>query len=165
MRRLPFLLVLPCVLLFACSDAAQTAPAKQPAPKHPIDKTKTFQTGSSSIEKRERRVIESEAAWKAAWQEMYENSLRTPECPRVDFERHMVVLASMGRLGSNGFSIRVQEVVQHEGGLDVTIVESSPGEACMVGQMMTNPATAAIVPRTQGKVRFIEVTEQARSCY
>jgi hypothetical protein len=166
MRRVPSLLVvLPCVLLFAGSGVAQTPPAKQPAPKHPIEETKTFSTNNSKIKKRERRVIKSAAAWKAAWQEMYGNRWPTPELPPVNFKRHMVVLASMGQFGSTGFSIGVRKVVQHERGLDVTVVESRPGFGCLLGQMMTYPATVAIVPRTPGKVRFIEVEERALSCH
>jgi hypothetical protein len=115
----------------------------------------------SGIDDRLREVIRDGEAWNAFWSAAMENRQPTPETPAVDFESEMVIVASMGRRGTGGYSIAIEDVTRDsEGDLTVVVRETAPGSNCFLIQAFTAPVTAVKVPRGEGEVTFLERTER-----
>jgi hypothetical protein len=110
----------------------------------------------SGITTHERRVIRDAVTWDAVWNQAMSRGSDPPELPLVDFNGEMVVLAAMGEQSSGGFAIVIDSVAEQDDGLEVTVVEVSPGCFCAVTTALTQPFTAVRVPRNDGEVRFVE---------
>lgn len=110
------------------------------------------------LERRERLVIDNQADWSRLWSRMNANLgiQPPPELPSVDFDRYMVIVASMGTRPTGGYFIEVEGVHRSGSDLYVTVHESSPGPRCGVTTAITTPTTALLVPRTAGRVFFVE---------
>jgi hypothetical protein len=117
----------------------------------------------SSIEDRRRAVIRTTEDWHALWTELTILQVPQPDPPRIDFDRQMVVVATMGRQSTGGYSITIPTVHEHEGNLFVEVVEVSPGPGCLTTQALTAPTTAIKVEARDDPVTFIERSEQ-HSC-
>src|SRR5688572_28523662 len=87
-----------------------TAPAStQPAPETPPagitrfseEVMRTFRY-NSGFEERERLVIRDSATWAVAWDKLIGGGRPKPAVPTVDFNRHMVLIASSGTKNSGG---------------------------------------------------------------
>ncbi len=119
-----------------------------------FDATGTFCRHHSGFTERQRLVISDTAAWSSAWQRIWNGHSPQPELPTVDFEREVVLLASMGRRNSGGYVVELRNVTELDNGLAVTVAEMSPGTACLVTAANSEPLVALRVPRPQGEVRF-----------
>jgi hypothetical protein len=112
----------------------------------------------SGIEDRRRLVIRHPDAWRKFWTEAMRNRSPLPEPPTADFENEMVIVASMGRRGTGGYSIEIDAVTQLDDALTVVVTETSPGEGCFLTQALTAPVTAVKVPRSDATVKFEDRT-------
>jgi hypothetical protein len=115
-------------------------------------------TPASGITERSRRVIRGRDTWEAYWTQLMANLAPTPSPPAVDFTQTMVIAATMGSKPTGGYLIEIKEIVQTGNDLQVTVKESSPGPSCVTIQVLTAPAVAVLVPRTEGSVEFVEKT-------
>ena len=106
------------------------------------------------LETRERIIVRDGRVWAAAWDRLTRADL-LPVIQPVDFDRHMVVIASMGRRNTGGFLIEIGAVYRQGSDLYVVVHETSPGR-CLVTQAETTPITAARVPQVSGAVHFVE---------
>lgn len=110
----------------------------------------------SGILEPRRQVIRDAQAWAAFWDEFHTNVDPKPALPPVDFTRHMVLAAAMGQRSSGGYAITIEEVHAGTGLMIARVLEQSPGEECMVTGALTAPATAVLVPQSDGDVEFQE---------
>jgi hypothetical protein len=117
----------------------------------------------SGIEERQRLVIRDAARWREVWAAIVRNISPAPAAPDVDFSRQMIVLAAMGSRPTGGASITIVGVERAGGRLRVTVRETSPGRGCMTTQAFTAPLAAALVPRSDEPVDFVERSE-VREC-
>jgi PrcB C-terminal len=128
-----------------------------------FDATGTFCQYNSGFTERQRLVISDTAAWTSAWQQLWSRHSPQPELPTVDFEREVVLLASMGQRNSGGYVIELRNVTELANGLEVTVAEMSPDiTTCLVTAALSEPLVALRIPRPQGEVRFTEVRERYR---
>ena len=106
---------------------------------------------------RDRLVIRDRSTWSRVWLRAA-TTASSHSLPQVDFERHMIIFAAMGSQPSTGYRIEIEEL--YRGGEDMYVVvrETSPGPTCGVRFAITAPLTAALVPRTRGRVHFVERT-------
>lgn len=125
-----------------------------------FDATGTFCQYNSGFTERQRLVISDTAAWTSAWQRIWSRHSPQPELPTVDFEREVVLLASMGQRNSGGYVIELRNMTGLDNGIEVTVAEMSPDNTtCFVTAALSEPLVALRVPRPQGEVRFTEVRE------
>ena len=108
------------------------------------------------LETRERIVVREESLWSGTWERLTRADL-LPVIGPVDFDEHMVVIASMGRRNTGGFMISIDAVYRRGSDLYVVVHEIRAGR-CLVTQAETTPITAARVPRVSGTVHFVERT-------
>jgi len=165
--RAPSLVGLIACFLAACSDSG-TDPVFVPpnATRVEVDSVERllhYFGGNSGIETRERMVIRDQAAWITLWDRLNAGAGVQPQvdAPVVDFDRYMVIVATMGLRHTGGFQIIVQSV--HRVGADLYVVVDERGHAgCGVTQAFTEPLDGVVVPRTEGEVVFVERTSVHR---
>lgn len=110
----------------------------------------------SAIEERDRLVIREQEAWESFWLRATANYHPPPPVVQVDFERSMVVVATMGLRHTGGYNIEIEALHRLGNDLYVTVRETSPGRACGTYQAETKPLAAARVQKVSGQVIFIE---------
>ncbi len=117
----------------------------------------------SGIQDQRRVVIRNPEDWRAFWTEFTVLQQPPQDAPIIDFDRQMVIVATMGRQTTGGHLVTIPAVYEHEGKLFVEVVEVSPGAGCMTTQALTAPATAIKVEAKDDPVTFVERSEQ-QSC-
>ncbi len=110
----------------------------------------------SGIMDRRRTVIAEQAGWDAWWDEITTHVMPKPPAPTIDFTTRMVIAAAMGEQRGGGYSIDVLEVSEASDDLYVVVQESIPGVQCITHDAITSPAVAVSVPRSAGRVLFVE---------
>lgn len=113
----------------------------------------------SGLTQRERRVLTTPGELADVWARAHSRGSPQPPLPAVDFSREHVVLAAMGEQRSGGYGITVQAPVQAGEAREVTVLEWSPGEGCIVTDALTQPFALRRIPSTGGPVRFVERTQ------
>lgn len=116
----------------------------------------------SGHEDRARLVIRDDSTWARVWRRAA-NSAPSQSLPPVDFELHMIIFAAMGGQRSTGYGIEIEQLYRRGEDIYAVVRETSPGDRCLVGHAITAPVTAALVPRTRGRVHFVERTS-IRAC-
>lgn len=158
----------------ACANGGGPPPGDEPgAPppgaEEPGDETLTVQpieeatAASSGIRDRRRLVIRTDSEWEAFWSDLLSNRMPTPPAPEIDFDRFVVIAATMGQRPTGGHAIGIADVEHVGGEYRVTVVETSPGPGCVTTQALTAPATAVRVERREGGATFLERSE-TRTC-
>lgn len=117
----------------------------------------------SGIGDRRRLVIRAIEDWHALWTELTILQVPQPDPPGIDFDRQMVIVATMGRQSTGGHLITIPAVHEHGGKLFVEVVEVSPGPGCVTTQALTAPVAAIRIEAREDPVTFIERSEQ-QSC-
>lgn len=167
MRGSPARLALALLLLSGVSAyaAAQEPPAGIPRGAHLVafQPLESFPRLYSGIEGPRRTVVRDPGAWAELWSEIVRDREPKNEPPPVDFACHMVIVAAMGARPTGGFSIAIERVYRSADRLFVEVRERSPGANCMVTQALTQPADAAVVPRSDLPVSFAE-SKEIRDC-
>lgn len=120
-----------------------------------------YQDQGSAIEDSRRLVLRSDAEWESFWREAHANRTSPEPAPEIDFDRSMVLAATMGQRSTGGHSIDVESVLAIDGVTRVGVVETSPGEGCLVTQALTAPAVAVAVDRRAGDVTWTTRQETA----
>jgi hypothetical protein len=77
---------------------------------------------------------------------------RAPKPPPVDFDRHEVVVVSLGPRSSTGYSLRVDRVVERHRGIDVYLRERTPSLGDPVEPRVTYPYRAITIARSSKPV-------------
>lgn len=106
-------------------------------------------------------VIRDADAWQEFWREAMDQRDSNP--PEIDFSRHMVVAAAMGRRPTGGYSIDIERAYRDDEGLTLVVRETSPGPNCILTQALTAPIVAVAVPSDDAPVNF-EVSSRIEEC-
>jgi hypothetical protein len=144
-----------CVLLSGCAEATSADALLDRAPdaqRVEVRRLEFLPVSFSGIGTVERVVIRSEAEWQPFWTRLWGGD-RRPR-PAVDFDREMVVAATMGGRPTGGFWIQVDSAVVSSAAVDVFVTEHSPGRSCATTQAFTYPADAVAIPASAHPVRF-----------
>lgn len=108
---------------------------------------------NSGLESPAREVVRDAGSWGRTWSRL-SGSGSASTAPEVDFAREMALVAAMGRRSTGGYEIRIDSVERTGSGLEVRVVETSPGPTCGTGQALSSPADVVLVPRSTLPVRW-----------
>jgi hypothetical protein len=108
-------------------------------------------------------VIRDPVAWSELWQEIHATTIPVPLLPAVDFTQEMIVVAALGTRATGGYDILLAQAAEDASGLQVEVVETSPGPGCVTTQALTQPVDLARTPRRDGSVRFV-MTQRVSRC-
>jgi hypothetical protein len=108
-------------------------------------------------------VVRDAAGWSALWQTIHATIDPMPPLPDVDFGQEMIVAAALGTRNSGGFNVLLTQANEDSGGVEIQVLETSPGADCFNTQALTQPIDLGRIERRDGPVRFV-ITQQIQSC-
>jgi hypothetical protein len=151
-RLLPTLFSIATACAIGCDDG-------QSAPIQPLPEAQAVQF-NSGLTTKQRLVVSDGAAWATLWNEIASPFQPVPAVPVVDFAENVLIVGSMGRKATGGYSISIDEVRLVDGAARVSVTEESPGSGCSVTESLTAPVDIVITPRFAGQATFVEHTSQ-----
>jgi hypothetical protein len=110
-----------------------------------------------------RIVVRNSRRWAEVWARAFVGRSEVPQRPTIDFSKEMVLVAAQGGQGSSGYDISIDRVASRDGGLAVDVTSTSPDERCFVLTVVTSPVVMVRVPRSVGRVEYIE-HDRVMSC-
>ena len=133
------------------------------ASRLPEDQVLTMlRESSSGVTQRRRGVIQTPDEWAVFWNQVYSTRSPVPAVPAIDFAQNTVIVAAMGQRSSGGYVIDFPDMGRVGNDYHVVVRETSPGSNCATTGALSQPVVATRVPRTIGRVSFIERAEQQR---
>jgi hypothetical protein len=108
-------------------------------------------------------VVRDQAAWSELWHTIHAPMTPVPPLPMVDFGQEMVVAAGVGNRSSGGYDVLMGGAAEDASGLQIEVIETSPGPGCVTTQALTQPVDLARTPRRDGPVRFV-TTRRINHC-
>jgi len=109
-----------------------------------------------------RMVVRDAQRWVEVWARAFVGRSEVPERPAIDFSREIVLVAAQGAQGSGGYDISIDRVALKDGAIAVHVTTTSPDERCLTLAVVTSPVVMVHLPRSEGRVRFIEHARVAR---
>ena len=82
--------------------------------------------------------------------------------PAVDFTKEMVILITMGRQHTGGYSVEITKAEDAAGKLKIYVNRREPAPGAFTLQVLTAPFHAVALPRSGLKPEFIEVKAEAK---
>jgi hypothetical protein len=110
--------------------------------------------GSSELKRRVGLTIRGERRWKRVWRKLSAGIEPRPRRPRIDFSRHMLLVAVQGRQPSGGHRTTITGVEDTGGRLIVDVNDVSPGPSCITTGVETSPYHVVRVRRSSDPVDF-----------
>lgn len=117
----------------------------------------------SGVRAPENLVVRDAAAWSALWQNIHATTDPMPPLPDVDFGQEMIVAAALGTRNSGGYNVLLTQANEDSGGVEIQVLETSPGADCFTTQALTQPIDLGRIERRDGPVRFA-VTRHIKRC-
>lgn len=108
-----------------------------------------FQTGME-------KFISSEKDWVAIWQERQGNVKTKVPHPRIDFDRHVVVVVAMGMKKTTGYSIEITRVVKTKDDIQIFLKKTVPAEDTFPVVKVTSPFVFARMEKPDRPVVFLD---------
>jgi hypothetical protein len=127
-------------------------------------RVKTLAQGAfSAIYEPELKVIKDAAEWADFWKKHSARKAEPDPAPKVDFEKEMVIAATLGRRNTGGYKIEIERVREEDKKLKVLIRKSSPPKGAMTIQSLTAPFHFVAAPRSELKPELVEVEASAKA--
>lgn len=117
----------------------------------------------SGVHTPENVVVRDAAAWSALWQSIHATIDPKPPLPDVDFGQEMIVAAALGTRNTGGYNVLLTQANEDSDGVEIQVLETSPGADCFTTQALTQPIDLGRIARHTGPVRFV-VTQQIMRC-
>ncbi len=110
------------------------------------------------------RIIYSQAEWDTFYRESTfpYNGGKNVIVPEIDFAKNTVVAGGLGSAYSAS-EVMVRRVIGNGDTLNVGIVVLTPGQDCLVGQMIDYPTIALLIPTPNAKIAF-GVSQVVQNC-
>lgn len=136
-------LVFACLCLAACPLAR---PSDGPVPVFVLA-AETYGIAKDA----RREVVRDPDTWQRLWSEVQRTRMIAPP---VDFEKQMVLLATLGERRTGGYAIEIVRAEIVEGTLIVHVKETAPTPGALATMALTAPMHAVAVPRSDLPVRW-----------
>lgn len=156
--------IIPIIFLFACKTSQPTSEdlSTKEVPHQEI--IIELATGTNSgFETAITKVITNQDEFTKVWKQAYNNYLKKPTLPKVDFNEYQVILVALGMKTSGGYSIKIDKIINSNGNYIIAVTELSPGSNCMTTEAITYPFQLVQVKKAIGKISF-KITKKTVDC-
>ena len=109
---------------------------------------------NSGVTAPETIVIRDAVAWSGLWARIYATVDPIPPLPEVDFTREMIVAAALGTRATGGYNVLLTQATEDANGIQIHVLETSPGANCFNTQALTQPIDLGRVDRREVPVHF-----------
>lgn len=121
---------------------------------HELKIVQQWKVVNSGIKVEKYRVILSAEEWEAEWKQVHSRSFPTPDVPKVDFAKQMVLAFHVGAKRTGGYSVEIRRIEKLHDQLKVHVADKKP-DGDVVSQALTAPSCFALIQRQDMKVIFI----------
>ncbi len=132
-----------CTLINACGSDAE-ANEEEPGVDLEIDVTHENSLSSGVFTGKGSRVIHNQEEYEELLLAYNEESSNV-----LDFSEGRMLLVDMGQRNTGGYSINVENVIEHDEYVIANVVLYKPGEYCIVTLAFTNPFKFVWIPSTK----------------
>ena len=114
----------------------------------------------SGVTAPEERMVRDAEAWGRLWQAVQAGGSSERPLPAVDFSRETCIAIFAGQRPTGGYAVRVDQVTDSGGSLEVAYRVTAPAPGSIVSQALTSPYQIIAVPSRSGSVRFRRLPER-----
>jgi hypothetical protein len=167
-ERMTRLVISAALGVLACNGASERPPSGTGTPQAlptaregAVELRQLLQEHNSGLRDSTRRVITDAATLAATWRQVYEGrGPLPPQVPSIDFDREMVVVATMGTQRSGGYTVYIDSAKVAGNAMLVYVRSVLPGPTCGATAALTEPTVMVAVPRVTTVPQFVEVVER-----
>ena len=105
------------------------------------------------------RVVKSAEEWERLWLAHQAGAFPQRPLPAVDFSSSLCIAIFAGERPTGGFAVKVDQVVESAGGLEVVYRVTGPAPGAIVSQALSSPFQIIAVASRPGPVRFRRLPE------
>lgn len=117
------------------------------APDGPIAFTDVHRSKASGMRTAGAQIVSRPEPWMAMWDSIVLGQTPKPPMPAIDFEKNILIVATLGETPDSCKHVRIDQVVRRNGALDVTISEVRPPASCTCPPVVVQPVHVVSVPR------------------
>jgi uncharacterized protein (UPF0248 family) len=122
-----------------------------------------LKVSDSSHPEQENIVINDNGQWQSLWQTLFANTNIKPPLPEIDFTRRTIIAVFQGEQATTGYQISIEEALETENAVEVTVKAFSPGKRCVLLGKVTRPLHIVEIEKTQKEIVF-HVKRRIRNC-
>jgi hypothetical protein len=112
--------------------------------------------GFSGIQQPTQEFLKDKAAWEKTWAR-HVSGKEGQKTPEVDFSKEMVIVVTLGRKSTGGYSIEITKVEPAGDNFRISVARKSPPAGAMTIQALTAPFHFIAVPKSDLHPEFLEV--------
>ncbi len=133
-----------------------------PSCADPVDMETIVQGSTGGVTEERYEVIRDVERFHAVWQELHRNRLEPPEPPSVDFTKHVVIAAFLGRKSTGGYAVEIVEICRDDttDAPVIRVTRRSPDPDAMVTQALTAPFHLVRTTALPDGARFCEAPHE-----
>jgi hypothetical protein len=168
-----FLLLAMALLSATCDNKTEKKePVSEPEKKEEVkEETKAsvpfeilFTDRSCNIGKASQTAVFNQKEFDAEWKRLFDKMDVSPEKPRVDFDKKLVLFICLGEIGKGGHSLAIQNIEDAGETFNVTASHVIPGKNCMSTMSIEYPYWIVSVDKKKAtKVNF-KITDDIKDC-
>ena len=116
-------------------------------PDGPVAFTTVWHEQASGMRNAGAQVVARQEPWAQLWEQIVLGRAPKPPLPAIDFEKNILIVATLGETGDSCTQVRIDQVSRRSGILDVTISEIRRPPSCSCPPVVVNPVHVVAVPR------------------
>ncbi len=105
-------------------------------------------------------VIRTPADWQGYWRQVHAQFATPPPLLPVDFRPDVVIALSYGPKPTSGYGIKVSGITTSANGTTIDVVQTVPGEGCIVTAAQTNPYFIAKTATLPDPITFRKIVRK-----
>jgi hypothetical protein len=141
------------VLLLATLALLQSDP---PAKGEPVPFTTIDKGGISGFQEPQEKFISALDEWIQLWARRQANLATKKPHPTIDFDRDVVLVATLGAKSTGGYAIEITRIVKTKDDIQVFVKRTVPPEGAKVITVQTSPFVLARMKKPDRPVTFID---------
>ena len=141
------------ILLLATLALLQTDP---PVKGESVSFAVIDKGGISGFQEPQERFITTLDEWIQLWARRQGNLDTKKPHPRVDFDRDVVLVATLGMKSSGGYSIEITRIVKTKDDIQVFVKRTAPPEGAKPAAAQTSPFVLARMKKPDRPVTFLD---------
>ena len=100
------------------------------------------------------KFISSEKDWVAIWTERQANLKTKLPHPRIDFDKHVIVVVALGRKNTAGYSVEITRVIKTKDDIQIFLKKTAPRDGSHPAAVVTSPFVFARMEKPDLPVVF-----------
>jgi hypothetical protein len=141
------------ILLLATLALLQSDP---PAKGEPVSFAVIDKGGVSGFQETQERFITAQDEWIQLWARRQANLATKKPHPPIDFDRDVVLVATLGMKNSGGYSIEIARIVKTKDDIQVFVKRTAPPEGAKLAAAQTSPFVLARMKKPDRPVTFLD---------